>query len=625
MSTIEFNFEGNSTLIQCTPEEKITNIIERLVTKLDKKKEDLYFIYNGGMVKEDLTFQEQANKSDKESNKMSILVYAKDDPTEEEDESLKKSEYVICPKCKECARISVENYKFGLYDCKNGHKVNDISINDFEQTQNINEAKIVCQNCNQINKSTSYNNIFFICFDCKKNLCQLCKSLHDKSHNIIDYDDKFFTCDLHYESFYSYCEDCKKDLCVSCESEHGGHKILTYGSLLPNIKKLKEENNNFNTKIEKFKNDIKDIINKLNDLMHSIVNYYSIYQGIINSYGNKKRNYFLLQNINDINKFNKEIIENIDKITNNKNISTKFNDIFDIYQKMNTQNKANPNDAKSNIIINVNDVNLPKDIEIQDINSKTLKISWKLEEIKIDNIDNNKINFRVEIKKENSDELFNNVYEGQEKNCLIENLNKNTNYEIRICSLYDNIHSDYIKVIHRTDFFSESVILNQSDKNILLNWLNPLYQGKNLYMKLIYRRGNDLSYETFHAKCDNKGPTLVICKSKNEKFGGYTSVNWESNSNGLGILHSKSFIFSINKNKKYDHTNTQSHSIYLHKDHGPDFFWDLDFNSWDKKMGACLCATKAIGYAYSKEPLIGDGSTKEINVDEVEVFKVKSY
>ena len=94
MSTIEFNFEGNSTIIQCTPDEKITNIIERLANKLDKKKENLYFIYNGGMVKEELTFQELANKSDKESNKMSMLVYARDEQTEEEDESLKKSEYI---------------------------------------------------------------------------------------------------------------------------------------------------------------------------------------------------------------------------------------------------------------------------------------------------------------------------------------------------------------------------------------------------------------------------------------------------------------------------------------------------------------------------------------------------
>ena len=152
MPTIEFNFEENITLIQWIPDEKITNIIQRLVTKLGKKKDDLYFIYNGGMVKENLTFQEQAKKSDKEYNKMSILVYAKDELTEEEDESLKKSEYIICPKCKECASISVDNYKLGLYACKNGHKVNDISFKDFEQTQNLNEAKIVCQNCTNTQK-----------------------------------------------------------------------------------------------------------------------------------------------------------------------------------------------------------------------------------------------------------------------------------------------------------------------------------------------------------------------------------------------------------------------------------------------------------------------------------------
>ena len=145
--------------------------------------------------------------------------------------------------------------------------------------------------------------------------------------------------------------------------------------------------------------------------------------------------------------------------------------------------KINFNKEKSDINYdeyNFNGINLPKDIEIEDINSKTLKVSWKLDEIKIDNIDINKIIFRVERKKENSDELFNKVYEGQEKN-----LNKITNYEIRICSLYDNIYIYYIKVIHRTDFFSESVILNQNDKKILLNWLSPQCQSKNIYMKLI--------------------------------------------------------------------------------------------------------------------------------------------
>ena len=229
MAEIEFTLEGSPILMQCSLDEKIEEIIKRLISKLAQEKEDFYSLYNGGIANENLTFTEQANENDKKRNKMSILVNRKSE--EEEDEALKKSEYIICPTCKENARINIDNYKIGLYDCKNGHKVNDILINNFEPTQYINEAKIKCQNCNKVNKNTSYNNIFFICFDCKKNLCQLCKSLHDKSYNIIDYDDKFFTCDLHYESYYSYCDNCKKDLCVTCENEYERHKIVTQGSV----------------------------------------------------------------------------------------------------------------------------------------------------------------------------------------------------------------------------------------------------------------------------------------------------------------------------------------------------------------------------------------------------------
>ena len=110
--------------------------------------------------------------------------------------------------------------------------------------------------------------------------------------------------------------DCKKDICITCEMEHNGHKIITYGSILPNVKEVKEETNNFNIKKEELKNNIKEIINKLNNLINSIDNYFSIYQDILNSYNNKKRNYFLLQNIHDMIKFNKNIIEDLNKIKN---------------------------------------------------------------------------------------------------------------------------------------------------------------------------------------------------------------------------------------------------------------------------------------------------------------------
>ena len=68
--------------------------------------------------------------------------------------------------------------------------------------------------------------------------------------------------------------------------DHSEHKIISFGGILPNLKKIKEESDNFNNKIEEFKKDIRDIINKLNKLIESTDIYFGIYQDIINSYEN---------------------------------------------------------------------------------------------------------------------------------------------------------------------------------------------------------------------------------------------------------------------------------------------------------------------------------------------------
>ena len=171
------------------------------------------------------------------------------------------------------------------------------------------------------------------------------------------------------------------------------------------------------------------------------------------------------------------------------------------------------------------------------------------------------------------------------------------------------------------DYINDTIILNNEDKNILFNFLNPVFKDKLFYLNLIYRRGNDMRCETFHKKCDYKGQTVIICKSKNEKFGGYTNINWEP-LDGRGVFQEGTFIFSINKNKKFEYCNKSNHSIYLDKSHGPDFFWDFVFNT-DKQMKVCVCATKKEGYAYSSEALVGDGNGNDIEVDEVEAFEIK--
>ena len=340
MLEVEFLYGGKKIDIQCKSEEKMEEIINRFLGKAGKTKEQLFFIYGGEIVNENLTLNSQANDNDKKRNKMSILVNNKTEDYTNDEQSLKKSQYIICPECKESSRIKVDNYKIGFYDCKNGHNINDILINDFDQTQNIDEAKIICQNCNKINKSTSYKNIFFLCYDCKKNLCSLCQSIHDTNHNLIDYDERFFFCDSHYELYFSYCKDCKKDICLTCEGEHSNHETISYGSILPNLENIKEETNNFNEKKEAFKNDIREIINKLNNLIYTIDNYFEIYQDIINSYAKKKRNYSLLQNINEISKCNEAIIKDINEITNEKNIYEKIKGMITIYNKSIEINKS---------------------------------------------------------------------------------------------------------------------------------------------------------------------------------------------------------------------------------------------------------------------------------------------
>ena len=95
MAEIEFNYEGSKINIQCNPEEKIEEIINKFIAKIGKNKSELYFLYGGGILNENLTFNTHINEEDKIRNKMSIIVNNNLD-NDENEESLKKSKYIIC-------------------------------------------------------------------------------------------------------------------------------------------------------------------------------------------------------------------------------------------------------------------------------------------------------------------------------------------------------------------------------------------------------------------------------------------------------------------------------------------------------------------------------------------------
>ena len=198
MAEVEFIFNTIKTVIQCNIKDKMKDIIKKYGIKLGKEIESLYIIYDSNIINEELMekeFIEIANKIDKERKKMNILVYEINTNIERDKRILSKE--IICPECKENIRINIINYKIKLFECKNGHNIDNILLNEFYNTQYIDQSKIECNKCKEINKLNSYNNIFYKCNKCNINLCPLCKLNHDKIHKIINYDERLYICDKH--------------------------------------------------------------------------------------------------------------------------------------------------------------------------------------------------------------------------------------------------------------------------------------------------------------------------------------------------------------------------------------------------------------------------------------------
>ena len=262
----------------------------------------------------------------------------------------RQSKEIICQKCGENCRIKIHNYKLKLFGCKNGHEIDNILLNEFDNTQLINESKIICNNYNKINKSISYNRLFFKCLTCGQNLCPLCNKTHNKSHNIIDYDKKYYICNIHNDLYISYCEQCKTNLCFQCEEQHNNHNIISYRKIFPNINETKEEMEKFTTLIENLKNNIKQIITILNNTLFCIEKYYNINYNIINNFEIQNKNYQVLQNINEVkNNIKMNIFNNI---LNENNIGYKFEKIFHIYNQMITKDNINIEDDNLNKLNN---------------------------------------------------------------------------------------------------------------------------------------------------------------------------------------------------------------------------------------------------------------------------------
>ena len=243
-----------------------------------------------------------------------------------------KSNLIICPVCYEDIKLKFEDYNIILYECKNDHNI-DLLFDEFNSYQNIDLSKIICQNCKTNNRANVHGNLFYKCNFCKLNLCPLCYSNHDKSHDIVNYAQRNYNCEKHSKSYKSYCKDCKKNLCKECEEKnHEKHSILDYKKLISEKGDLKVFLKHLKEKKNKLKNQINDMIEKLNKLIENFDILYNFSENIIDNYNENQMNYEMFNNINNV--INNDILKDINNVLEEKNIKTKFNKMVDIYEKM---------------------------------------------------------------------------------------------------------------------------------------------------------------------------------------------------------------------------------------------------------------------------------------------------
>ncbi|GES81047.1 BTB/POZ domain-containing protein [Rhizophagus clarus] len=169
----------------------------------------------------------------------------------------------------------------------------------------------------------------------------------------------------------------------------------------------------------------------------------------------------------------------------------------------------------------------------------------------------------------------------------------------------------------------ESIIINPNHAALFANWIDKrmeLHNNKNIpyEFNLLYRASRDgNTAASFHAKCDNKGATIVVVKVKNSEqiVGGYNPLFWDS-SNSLKNTKD-SFIFSFaNKNSlqsaKVVYSEYGQNSIQCYLQYGPIFGADLH-TTYHPTADTWISSV-------SSYPTLNLPNT--FNIDDYEVFQV---
>ena len=331
---VNFFYQNNTFQILCSSNDEMVEVLGKFKAKLNPTSSihDYEYYYQG---KEIISYESTLAKNLKinSSTTKDITISVK-----------RRVRICKCPKCKcnDCI-INLSNYQCAFYGCKydknKEHEVITVYDN-YKNFQNINYSEIRCHTngCEKNLENEQYD--FYKCLTCSKRdkiakyFCNECKLKHKNTHILVKYDEKNYYCGEHFEPYEKCCLTCTKDLCKGCEDEHSGHEISTYTEMTTSVDGLRASLKKIKENIDTLEEVIENIKYNLDGTKRIYKRYYNISLDIIKkfeTFNKSTKNYRILRTVRNLKFSNKQVLDNLDKIINEKELQNKCSIIIETY------------------------------------------------------------------------------------------------------------------------------------------------------------------------------------------------------------------------------------------------------------------------------------------------------
>ena len=196
---------------------------------------------------------------------------------------------------------------------------------------------------------------------------------------------------------------------------------------------------------------------------------------------------------------------------------------------------------------------------------------------------------------------------------------------IKINGIKLNIPVEILKILcqYYGNIFESNIITKLNDLSSFMDLISKKLKVKNIRFQKLYDANMDgFSVNTFHLKCDNKGPTLCIIKNEKDYiFGGYTKISWNNPKSYKYEEDKNAFLYNFHPNYRVFPVKLKGsdHAVRHSCQYGLSFGNGSDLIIYDNSNinGGSNSVPRA--YQFKSYQITGIQSFK---VKQIEVFKV---